>query len=172
MNHWRFFLYVLRHKWFVLWECIRLDVPIWRALLHDVDKFLPDVWFSYVNAFGKGTGRRRFADTPEIALATQRHYRFTLHHWQSWILVWDQGDSICIPMPDTHRREMLADWTGAGKANGFPNIGEWYYTNADKIRVHGETREWLEGMLNDEYYWNGDFSHYRQNAKPRSANSG
>lgn len=156
MRHLAFLKYVLRHKWFVFWECLRLGVPMWRAILHDLDKFSPDVWFLFVDAFGKGTWRRRFDNTPGVALATQRHYRRSLHHWQSWLLKWDQGDAMCIPMPDTHRREMLADWTAAGKANGRPDITEWYYQNVDNIHVHAETREWLERELANEYYRNGN----------------
>jgi hypothetical protein len=50
----------------------------------------------------------------------------------------------CDPMPDVYRREMVADWIGAGKALGFPNTWEWYEKNKSNIKLHRETREWVE----------------------------
>lgn len=58
------------------------------------------------------------------------------------------------PMPDIHRREMLADWRGAGRALGFPNTVEWYAKNREKLKLHlhPETRAWIEDQLHyDEF---------------------
>lgn len=49
--YWRHFKSICRHKWFVFWACLSLGVPIWSALLHDWDKFLPDEFFAYANYF-------------------------------------------------------------------------------------------------------------------------
>lgn len=52
-----------------------------------------------------------------------------------------------LPMPDTYRREMLADWRGAGRALGFPDTRAWYLNNRDKMILHPETRAWIEDQL-------------------------
>lgn len=51
------------------------------------------------------------------------------------------------PMPDVYRREMLADWFGAGRALGFPKTWEWYEKNKDNIKLHPDTRAWVEAQL-------------------------
>jgi hypothetical protein len=61
------------------------------------------------------------------------------------------GDEVCCPdpMPDVYRREMLADWIGAGRAQGKSNTWEWYEANKDKIMLHPETCEWIEAQLSE-----------------------
>ncbi len=70
-------------------------------------------------------------------------------HWQYWILTKDDdGKPNCLPMPDKYRREMLADWHGAGRADtGEENTKEWYIKNYDNIQIHKETRLWIESQL-------------------------
>lgn len=51
------------------------------------------------------------------------------------------------PMPDKYRREMLADWRGAGRALGKPDTKAWYLANKDKMMLHPETRAWIESAL-------------------------
>jgi hypothetical protein len=57
-------------------------------------------------------------------------------------------------MPDRYRREMLADWRGAGRAygrqpekNNDPDAAAWYLENRAKIILHPDTRAWLEDEL-------------------------
>lgn len=52
-----------------------------------------------------------------------------------------------LPMPDCYRREMLADWRGAGRAQGTPDVRAWYRANQHKMRLHPETRAWIENEL-------------------------
>jgi len=52
-----------------------------------------------------------------------------------------------LPMPDRYRREMLADWRGAGRAYGNPDTRQWYEENKCKIILHDNTRAWLEYEL-------------------------
>jgi len=50
-------------------------------------------------------------------------------------------------MPDKYRREMLADWYGAGRAYGNPDTSGWYQQNREQIQLHPKTRQWIEDML-------------------------
>jgi len=52
-----------------------------------------------------------------------------------------------LPMPDRYRREMLADWRGAGRAYGNPNTQKWYQQHRHKIIMHADTRTWIEDQL-------------------------
>jgi len=54
---------------------------------------------------------------------------------------------VALDMPDAHRREMLADWMGAGRALGKPDTAKWYRSRADKIQLHPDTRVWIERQL-------------------------
>lgn len=145
--HLRYLGYVLRHKFYVYQECRKLGVPRTIALLHDWDKFLPDEWLPYVNTFYAPDGTSRYAESPEFAAAWNLHQKRNKHHWQWWLLTRDRGETVFLPMSDLYRREMLADWRGAGRAMGDPDTTAWYLKNSDKILLHPETRSWIEKQL-------------------------
>lgn len=158
-RHWQYLKYVLRHKWFVLLAGLKLHVPILMLILHDWDKFLPDEWFPYARTFYNKDGSKRYQEFPEFALAWNHHQKRNKHHWQYWLLTWDRGENEPLPMPDVFRREMLADWRGAGRALGFPDTADWYRKNADKMKLHPDTRRWIESQLMTDHQravWNAD----------------
>lgn len=156
--HWSYLKYVIRHKWFVFRWCLRLDVPIWRALIHDWTKFLPGEWSAYVHSFYNPDGTKRDWKTLTVAekrafdQAWNHHQKANKHHWQYWVLVTDSDEPRlkALPMPDTYRREMVADWIGAGRAIvGKHAFTEWYQANKDKIILHEYTRVHVEDLLSD-----------------------
>lgn len=151
--HWLYLKYVLRHKWFVFLACWQLDVSLWRAIKHDWTKFLPSEWFPYVEYFYSpkrpdvgttGYNHALHQDDAAFNVAWNHHQKHNDHHWQHWVLLYDDGGILTLPMPDSCRREMLADWRGAGRAQGRPNTWEWYAANKDKMQLHPLTREWVE----------------------------
>ena len=57
-------------------------------------------------------------------------------------------------MPDRYRREMLADWVGAGQAiTGRIEALTWYRKNKNNMVLHDDTRSELE---RDMQYYFGD----------------
>jgi len=54
---------------------------------------------------------------------------------------------VPLPMPDRYRKEMLADWRGAGRAYGNQDTVGWYVKNRDQIQLDGITRDWIEIQL-------------------------
>jgi hypothetical protein len=50
-------------------------------------------------------------------------------------------------MPKKYRKEMLADWIGAGQAQGTPNTLAWYETRGKNLPLGPETRTWIEAHL-------------------------
>lgn len=152
--------YTFRHKWYVFLECCELDIP-WRGIVHDWHKFLPSEWLPYVRFFHNpdGTEKQRYDKTgyykPEdtgaadFDVAWFLHQKRSFHHWQSWCLPTTSGEIKALPMLDTYRREMLADWRGAARARNKPieSVLEWYKANGDKMHLHPETRQWIKIQL-------------------------
>jgi hypothetical protein len=53
-----------------------------------------------------------------------------------------------LDMPLKYRKEMLADWRGAGRAiNGKDDTNSWYLKNISNILLHHNTRVWIEKAL-------------------------
>lgn len=152
--------YVLRHKWFVFVAGCQLGVP-WLALLHDNSKFGPSEFGPYARFFYESDGAKKQrrnstgyykpTDTGDHAfdVAWHHHFRNNKHHWQFWAVPDTEvpGGIKVLEMPERYRREMLADWIGAGKAQGVPDTLGWYLTNRDKLVLGPETRKWIEWHL-------------------------
>ena len=49
----RYFIYILKHKWFVFIECLKIFQPI-HGLTHDLSKFYPSEFFAYAEKFFGG----------------------------------------------------------------------------------------------------------------------
>lgn len=179
---------VLRHKWYVFWECCKLGIPL-LGIVHDSSKFLPSEFFPYArwfygphikvtigspNHFKHGDVLTACGQGPEPVLlvvveegstiellpkkmrddfdvAWLHHQKQNRHHWQYWHLYQDEDPDKVLPMPDRYRKEMLADWHGAGIAyTGKNNTLEWYAKRREKMKqvLHRETRKWIEQQLN------------------------
>lgn len=164
MKYVKYLRYVLVHKWFVFLECVKLGIPF-RGLIHDISKFYPSEFLPYAEYFygdNKNEKARRdktgYHHVPEEAednfnFAWLLHQKRNRHHWQWWILIRDnddnKGEFKIFDMPLKYRKEMLADWRGAGRAQGFgDNTKKWYIANGNKMRLHQNTQKWLEeGIL-------------------------
>lgn len=146
-RHYQYGRYVFRHKFFVFQECLKLNVNLWIAITHDWDKFLPGEWLPYARTFYQPDGQQQYNPEHGFAVSWNHHQKRNKHHWQYWYITWDTGDSECLPMPDVYRREMLADWRGAGRAIGMPDTKAWYEQNKQRMHLHPDTRIWIEQQL-------------------------
>lgn len=151
----RYLVYIVHHKWFVFVECCRLGIP-WLGVIHDWSKFLPSEWFPYAAHFygpnshhkdGSHLAKGIEDDDPGFDYAWLYHQHRNRHHWQYWALVQDDDEDKCLPIPSRYRREMLADWIGAGRAQGTTDNLGWYIAHREKILLHPNTRAWIERML-------------------------
>ena len=156
--HLAYLKYVIRHKWFVFLACLRLKVPLWRAIIHDWTKFLPCEWSAYVRSFYNPDGtsnKAKRVDRPiwlnqDFDDAWNHHQKANKHHWQYWVLVTDSDDPRLRPleMPHTYIREMVADWIGAGRAiTGKYEVAQWYEKNQHKMMLADGTRFVVERLL-------------------------
>ncbi len=140
MVYFRYLWSLFRHKWFVFLECSRLGMPI-VGLAHDWSKFLPDEFLPYAVYFWGDGGQEAFD------VAWLKHQNRNPHHWQWWILVNDEDDDKVLDMPGRYRKEMLADWRGAGRSYGNSDTTGWYLKNNGKMQLHDDTRAWIEEQL-------------------------
>lgn len=156
MKYLKYCWYVIRHKWFVFIESYKLGIP-WLGIIHDWSKFLPSEFLPYANFFYGSdakqvrdeTGYYKPTDTgnSEFDFAWLLHQKRNKHHWQWWILPEDDGGFKVLEIPNRYKLEMLADWRGAGKAQGTPNTLVWYAKNKNKIKLGNNTRQWIENEL-------------------------
>lgn len=154
--HLQYARYVARHKLYVYQEGRKLGLGRWQLLIHDWHKLTPGEWFAYVETFygDKPNPRRKDggydpnAVSDAFDLAWLRHQNRGKHHWQWWTLALDDGGTRALAMPCRYRREMLADWRGAGRAiSGSDDCLAWYDVNRTNMVLHAETREWIERQL-------------------------
>jgi hypothetical protein len=148
-KHLKYLKYVIKHKFYVFQECFKLGIPL-AGIWHDWSKFLPSEWIPYSQYFyGKPYGEQKTQQEEDaFDRAWLYHQNRSPHHWQYWVLIQDEGNTIVMPMPDRYRREMLADWRGAGRAmNGKDDTKSWYLKNRNRINLHPETRHWIEQQL-------------------------
>jgi len=166
MEEIKYLKYVLRHKWFVMIACFKQGL-YWQGIIHDLSKFRPSEFFPYANFFyGRPNSyweacskygcyeAAPFGSLPEDIIDTKFDFAWLLHqkrnphHWQWWILLEDDGGTKILPMKDKYLVEMLCDWTGAGKAQGFgDNTKEWYLKNNSKMQLHPDTKKQIEQLL-------------------------
>jgi len=158
LNHINYFKTVSTHKWHVFWACLKMGVPVHRAILHDWTKLSPREWFAYVdNFYNKDGSKRQVRDKTgaydpnsqpmSFKKAWLSHQR-NKHHWQAWVSLGDYGKIETLPIPETYLREMIADWIGAGKAySGNSDPKGWYEKNKEKMILHGDSKILLERLL-------------------------
>ena len=155
--HLRYLFYVLRHKWYVFVAGLRLGLGLWQLLIHDYSKFGRAEWGPYVRYFynvqGMPVGRRDStgAYTPSekeaFAVAWLHHLHTNPHHWEWWVARSKVGEPRPIRMPMKFVREMVADWKGAGQAQGMPDTQAWYAANSRFMMLHPDTRKDVEAFL-------------------------
>ena len=154
MKHFKYLSYVIRHKWYVMIECWKFGL-YWTGIVHDWSKFLPCEWFPYANYFygpkfpGRDeTGYYKPTDTGDDAFdrAWLHHQKVNKHHWQWWVLP-DEDGWKTLEMPRKYILEMIADWRGAGKAQGTPDTLAWYRKNMHKMKLGMLTRSQVERLI-------------------------
>ena len=165
-KYWKYLKYVVKHRWFVMQEGLKLGVPFWQLLIHDLSKFRPDEFIPYARYF-YGEYRPWSDFTPGLKLvwlsayhyskegveeafnkAWLKHIHRNPHHHQHWVLREDSGAVMALCMPHHYMLEMVADWRGAGRAiNGKDDTRTWYMANRDKMMLNSWTREQVEDIL-------------------------
>jgi len=136
-------IHIIKHKYFVLLNCFKLGIPF-RGLVHDLSKLLPSEFLAYAKFFFSEEDA-----SAEFKLAWNMHQKRNKHHWQYWLLYKD-GVTIAINIPDKYIKEMVADWAGAGWAiTGEKDPYNWYIKNKDSIKLSKDTEKKVMQLLEE-----------------------
>jgi len=109
-----------------------------------------------INFSGIGDGEQakncKDYTTKGFDLAWLLHQKRNKHHWQWWVLIRDndddKGEYTILDIPLKYKKELLCDWRGAGKAQGYgDNTLQWFHKNKTKMKLHPNTKKWLESQL-------------------------
>ena len=122
--YFKYLWYVIRHKWFVFLECCKLGIP-WRGIVHDLHKFSPKEFGAYARYFYgdyRDESEIRFVELPysqktkqsikcDFDLAWLHHQKHPLgaHHWQYWLLQYDNERTFTIQSPGDGYGLMLCE---------------------------------------------------------------
>jgi hypothetical protein len=141
----KYLKYLYKHKLYVFQECVKLGIPF-RGIIHDWSKFLPSEFIPYKNYFYTEDNSKYNESFDKAWLLHQNRNN---HHWQYHVLINDSGVIEALDMPLKLRKEMLADWRGAGRAiTGKDDTRDWYLSNKHNMILHVNTRRWVEDQLN------------------------
>jgi len=137
--------HLLRHKWYVFLECVRLGIPL-QGILHDLSKLTPAEFLPYTEHFYAGE-KPPSEMSPEMKVAWLHHIHCNPHHWDAWLLPKEDGYDV-LEMPLRYRKEMLADWFGFDRAiGGSGDIREFYRRTMEKRVLGLETQRWVEDQI-------------------------
>lgn len=166
-KNWGYLAYVMRHKFYVFKFGRHYGVPLWRLVIHDLSKFSRAEWPAYAEWFYGGLDERTsWRDVGqaiktfgpggiihsmayhqrkmEFEIAWKHHYENNKHHWE----LYNVGTAP-LKMPETYAREMVADWCGAGAAQGQAplEVLTFYENTKAKRRLHPDTLVFVEKLL-------------------------
>ena len=145
--YWKYFFYILGHKWNVFVECLITGQPI-HGILHDLSKFLPSEFIPYARFFFAKDKTNIYKETDEKDLNFLKgwcyHQKRNKHHWNYWVCINRKNEIIPIPMPAKYIAQMLADWRGMSrKFGGTPKA----YYEKDSMILHSDTIKIIEKEL-------------------------
>jgi NACalpha-BTF3-like transcription factor len=166
IKHLQYLKYIMRHKWYVFIGCCNAGIW-WRGLLHDLSKFSPSEWGPYAEYFYGGE-HKTFDELMLASLDTYEcwemskegveeafdrawlhHQHHSPHHWQYYVLREDSGATKVLEIPKAFRKELLADWKGAGRAivGKAADTKAWYLENRANMLLAPQTQRWIEDQL-------------------------
>jgi len=150
---------ILLHKYYVFFACLKLKVPLYLAIFHDISKFKLSEFIPYAKYYYNKDGSH--ADVKDkhgeleytkeannIKVAWLYHSHTNRHHWNYWITI--RSDGLIYPniIPDKYIKEMVADWIGASKAYNLNiKVIDWYNKEKENLILHQDTRTKIEKIL-------------------------
>lgn len=117
---------------------------VYVASVHDMSKHGQHEYDAYDAYF---YGER---DKDAFNRAWLHHIHNNPHHWQHWVLVNDNGSLLALEMPKLYALEMIADWWSfSWRSGNLSDVFDWYEKHKDVIVLHPNSREFVEGVLDE-----------------------
>ena len=144
--YWKYFLYVLEHKWNVGCECIKMGLYI-HAITHDLSKLHPSEFVPYAKFFHEKDRTNTYKQSDENNDNFQQgwclHQKRNKHHWNFWVSVTRKNEIQPIPMPMKYVKQMVGDWRGMSRKFGGDTV-EYFQNNRDSMILHPDTVRRIE----------------------------
>jgi hypothetical protein len=135
----QYFFHLLRHKYFMLWECWREGLYL-QGLTHDFSKLRWKEFKSYTERYF-GCQDKYNEDFDNARTGHQMRNR---HHWHYWII--DKHSKQADEMPRKYLLEMICDWRAISRTwKDSPE--QFYRKNQKRMVLHPKTRGKLEKLL-------------------------
>lgn len=174
MIYFKYLVSLLKHKWYFLIAGLRIGVPVWSCITHDMSKFSPSEFPVYAQwNYGE-------KDINKWMYAWIHHLHHNPHHPGHWTFSWMGSRNIydscamirtinistCV-MPPRYVLEMVADWLASSKAYTKSWDISTYINVADFDREFTlGTKNTLSNILYDiglvqttDEYWSWEESH-------------
>ena len=147
--YWKYFLYIVEHKWNVFIEHLKIMQPI-AGITHDLSKFLPSEFFPYARFFHDKDRAKNYKKSDELDMNFQigwcHHQNRNKHHWNYWVSVTTKDLIVPLPMPPKYVMQMIADWRGMSrKFGGDPGV--YYLKNKDQMILHAKTIQIIQKVF-------------------------
>lgn len=114
---------------------------------YDESEFYGYAWYHYPETRPEGITEEEV--NYKYNLAWSHHQKNNPHHWQYYVVISDNGNTVPVKMDEDSMLELVADWSSFGieKKNPY-SAQEWYDENKDGIIMHPETRDKVERLIN------------------------
>lgn len=114
---------------------------------HDKSKYDEEEYAAYDAYFYGGNKTQEVLDN--FNRAWLHHIHHNPHHWQYYILIQDDDETICVEMPYCYVLEMICDWWAfSWKKSDLFEIFKWYDDHKKHIQLNPQTRKIVEDILN------------------------
>ena len=147
--YWKYFKYIVEHKWNVAIECF-LNWQFIHAITHDMSKFRPSEFFPYARFFQATDRTKHYRQSDETNKDFQKgwflHQKRNKHHWNYWVSITRKDEITPIAMPEKYVRQMVSDWRGMSRKFGG-SAGLYYEQNREKMILHPLTEIRIERYL-------------------------
>lgn len=150
---------VIKHKYFVFLACLKLKVPLYLAIMHDISKFSLEEFIPYARYFYDENGNPNpiknnhgeydyTKQGQDFHFAWLYHINRNKHHWNYWAMIKDDSSVVPMQIPSKYIKEMVADWIGAAKVyNPDVTVQSWYEKEKNNLIFHNDTRKQIEEIL-------------------------
>ena len=113
---------------------------------HDKSKYSEEEYKAYDDYF-YGDTKSKEVDY-NFDLAWNHHQKNNPHHWQYWVLLKDEGETVPLDMDYDSILHMICDWWSfSWKSGNLYGIFDWYKKNKEKQIMSKKTRKVVEEVL-------------------------